>query len=175
MLCSVPKERAATSESSWSRQEKTCELGNVGSLSCWWGRAHTKQPEITDNSEELEWNPTAEPTHWHITGIFVPVFPHDVVARQGETKFFLPSFSSSICSFFLFSHTTSLISDSFYVSPSCLPPKRGIQDYLGVCHRALDREMMSVHLVQQPQLVNQVSVLLTLIISFLKFILEEIV
>lgn len=59
--------------------------------------------------------------------------------------------------------------------PDWLPPKRGIQDYLGVCHRASDREMMSVHLVRQPQLVNQVSVLLILMISFLKFILEEIV
>lgn len=48
VLCSIPKERATASESSQLRQEKTCELGRV---EVW---AHTKQPEITDNSEELE-------------------------------------------------------------------------------------------------------------------------
>lgn len=48
VLCSIPKERAAASESSWLRQEKTWGLGRV---EVW---AHAKQPEITDNSEELE-------------------------------------------------------------------------------------------------------------------------
>lgn len=172
MLCSVLKERTAASESSQLRQEKTCELGNVERLSCWRSRRRTKQLEITDNSEELERNLTVEPPHCHITGIFclfsLPTF------LPGKVKLNSSFFLLFHCSF-LFSHTVSLISDSFYIPPDCLPLKQGIQDYLGVCHRALDGEMMCMHLVQQPQLVNQVSVLLTLMISFLKFILEEVV